>query len=85
MKKAKTRVVLLLFVSFLGLLISAFVTREEILEWRVVNFASEQGLQKFSLNVEDIDFRESSFSDLKGNNDALSFVIKRYKHSRFPD
>ena len=74
-KKAKTRVVLLLFVTFLGLLISAFFTREEILEWRAVNFASEQGLQKFSLNVEDIDFRESSFSDLKGNNDALSFEI----------
>ena len=74
-KKAKTRVVLLLFVTFLGLLISAFFTREEILEWRVVNFASEQGLQKFSLNVEDIDFRESSFSDLKGSNDALSFAI----------
>ena len=74
-KKAKTRVVLLLLVIFLGLLISAFFTREEILEWRVVNFASEQGLQKFSLNVEDIDFRESSFSDLKGNNDTLSFEI----------
>ena len=74
-KKAKTRVVLLLLVIFLGLLISAFFTREEILEWKVVNFASEQGLQKFSLNVEDIDFRESSFSDLKGNNDALSFEI----------
>ena len=74
-KKAKTRVVLLLFVTFLGLLISAFFTREEILEWKVVNFASEQGLQKFSLNVEDIDFRESSFSDLKGSNDALSFAI----------
>ena len=74
-KKAKTRVVLLLFVTFLGLLISAFFTREEILEWRVVNFASEQGLQKFSLKVEDIDFEESIFSDLKGNNDALSFEI----------
>ena len=25
--------------------------------------------------MEDIDFRESSFSDLKGSNDALSFAI----------
>ena len=74
-KKAKTRVVLLIFVTFLGLLISDFFNREEILEWKVVNFASEQGLQKFSLNVEDIDFRESIFSDLKGSNDALSFAI----------
>ena len=83
-KKAKTRVVLLLFVTFLGLLISAFFTREEILEWRVVNFASEQGLQKFSLKVEDIDFRESSFSDLKGNNDVLSFAINEVELSYNP-